>query len=60
VRYVERLRKLNPLLRRRDLFVLEGNPDAAIGLISWGSIAGVALEAVRAARSEVDATARPA
>jgi 2-oxoglutarate ferredoxin oxidoreductase subunit alpha len=48
----KRLRKLGPLMRRRDLFVLEGNPDATLGLIGWGSIAGVALEAVRAARAD--------
>ena len=47
----KRLRKMDPLKQRRDLFVLEGNPDAALGVISWGSIAGVALEAVRSARA---------
>lgn len=46
----KRLRKLKPLLRRRDLFVLEGNPEAEVGVIAWGSIAGVALEAARTAR----------
>jgi len=48
----KRLRKLSPLMRRRDLFVLEGKPEATLGVIGWGSIAGVALEAVRAARAE--------
>ncbi|HRE05687.1 MAG TPA: 2-oxoacid:acceptor oxidoreductase subunit alpha [Opitutaceae bacterium] len=48
----KRLRKLSPLLQRRDLFVVEGNPDAAIGVIGWGSIAGVVLEAVRTARAQ--------
>ncbi|MFO1449277.1 MAG: 2-oxoacid:acceptor oxidoreductase subunit alpha [Opitutaceae bacterium] len=48
----KRLRKLNPLLQRRDLFVMEGNPDAPIGVIGWGSIAGVVLEAVRAAQAK--------
>lgn len=48
----KRLGKMDPLKQRRDLFVLEGNPTAPIGLISWGSIAGVALEAVRAARAQ--------
>jgi 2-oxoglutarate ferredoxin oxidoreductase subunit alpha len=47
----KRLRKLDPLKRRRDLFILEGDPEAPVGLISWGSVAGVALEAVRAARA---------
>lgn len=48
----KRLNKLNPLKRRRDLFLLEGDADASVGLISWGSIAGVAIEAVRRARAE--------
>jgi 2-oxoglutarate ferredoxin oxidoreductase subunit alpha len=48
----KRLRKLDPLQRRRDLFFLEGDPDAALGLISWGSVAGIVREAVRAARAE--------
>jgi 2-oxoglutarate ferredoxin oxidoreductase subunit alpha len=47
----KRLKKLDPLRHRRDLFLVEGDADAAIGLISWGSVAGVALEAVRAARA---------
>jgi 2-oxoglutarate ferredoxin oxidoreductase subunit alpha len=41
----KRIRKLNPLKRRRDLFVIEGDPDAKLGLIGWGSLAGVAREA---------------
>jgi len=48
----KRLRKLDPLQRRRDLFFIEGDPEAALGLVSWGSVAGIALEAVRAARAE--------
>jgi 2-oxoglutarate/2-oxoacid ferredoxin oxidoreductase subunit alpha len=48
----KRLKKMDPLQQRRDLFLLEGDPDATIGLISWGSVAGVALEAQRAARAE--------
>lgn len=47
----KRLRKLDPLKLRRDLFVIEGDQDADFGLISWGSVAGVALEAMRAVRS---------
>lgn len=47
----KRLNKMNPLKRRHDLFVLEGDPRAEVGVISWGSIAGVALEAVRAVRA---------
>jgi len=48
----KRLHKLEPLKRRHDLFLVEGDHDASIGLISWGSVAGVALEALRAARAE--------
>lgn len=48
----KRLHKFAPLQERRDLFTLEGEPDAAIGLISWGSVAGIALEALRQARAE--------
>ncbi len=48
----KRLMKLNPLKNRRELFLLEGDLDAPIGLISWGSVAGVVLEAVRLARAQ--------
>lgn len=48
----KRLRKFDPLQHRRDLFFIEGDPDAAIGLIAWGSVAGLALEALRLARHE--------
>jgi len=48
----KRLHKLNPLTQRRDLFIIEGDADAPVGLIAWGSVAGVALEALRAARVE--------
>jgi 2-oxoglutarate ferredoxin oxidoreductase subunit alpha len=48
----KRLNKFNSLKERRDLFVVEGDPDAQIGVISWGSVAGTALEAVRTARAE--------
>ncbi len=47
----KRLNKLNPLKERRDLFVIEGDADAELGVISWGSVAGVALEALRAVRA---------
>jgi len=46
------LKKMDPLKQRRDLFVFEGDVDATIGLVSWGSIAGVALEALHLARAE--------
>ncbi|MBI5771871.1 MAG: 2-oxoacid:acceptor oxidoreductase subunit alpha [Verrucomicrobia bacterium] len=48
----KRLHKMDALKNRRDLFVIEGDADAPLGLIAWGSIAGVALEAVRAARAQ--------
>ena len=51
----KRMRKFDSLKRRRDLFLIEGDPNARIGLIAWGSIAGVAREAVQlAARSGID------
>src|SRR5690606_25270538 len=48
----KRLAKFDPLKSRRDLFTVEGDPDARIGLISWGSVAGIALEALRLARGQ--------
>ena len=48
----KRIRKFAPLKSRRDLFVVEGPADAPIGLVSWGSVAGVAIEAVRLAQAE--------
>ncbi len=45
----KRLRKFTPLKQRRDLFRIEGDPAATIGVIAWGGVAGVALEAVRLA-----------
>lgn len=48
----KRFRKFNSLKDRRDLFVVEGDPEAPVGLVSWGSVAGVAKEALRQARAE--------
>ena len=48
----KRLRKLNPLKRRQDLFFFEGDPDAPLGLISWGSVAGIAIEALHKAQAQ--------
>lgn len=48
----KRLNKLNPLKTRDDLFILEGDVDAPLGVISWGGMAGAALEAVRTARAQ--------
>ncbi len=47
----KRLHKLDPLKQRRDLFRVEGDPAARLGLISWGSVAGIALEALELARA---------
>ncbi len=41
----KRFRKLRALHARRDLFEHRGRHDAAIGLIAWGSLAGLAHEA---------------
>jgi 2-oxoglutarate ferredoxin oxidoreductase subunit alpha len=48
----KRLRKLNPLKQRHDLFILAGDAGAPLGLISWGSLAGVVMEALHLARAE--------
>jgi len=48
----KRIRKLNPLKDRRDLFITEGDADAPLCLISWGSVAGIAIEARRLAQAE--------
>jgi len=48
----KRIRKLDPLKRRKDLFILEGDPHAPVALVSWGSVAGTAREALEIARRE--------
>jgi 2-oxoglutarate ferredoxin oxidoreductase subunit alpha len=48
----KRIRKLNPLKHRRDLYIIEGDANAPLALISWGSVAGVAMEARRLAQKE--------
>jgi 2-oxoglutarate/2-oxoacid ferredoxin oxidoreductase subunit alpha len=48
----KRVRKLDPLKAREDLFEVEGPGDAPIGLVAWGSLAGVAREARRRAEAE--------
>jgi 2-oxoglutarate ferredoxin oxidoreductase subunit alpha len=48
----KRLAKLAPLTRRRDLFLEAGSPDAPVALVSWGSVAGAAREAVQRAEAE--------
>ena len=48
----KRFRKLQPLRQRKDLFRIEGDENAPLALISWGSTAGVCLEALRLAGAE--------
>ncbi|HSD29624.1 MAG TPA: 2-oxoacid:acceptor oxidoreductase subunit alpha [Vicinamibacteria bacterium] len=48
----KRIRKLDPLKRRRDLFTVEGEPHAPVALVSWGSVSGTAREALEIARAE--------
>jgi 2-oxoglutarate ferredoxin oxidoreductase subunit alpha len=48
----KRIRKLDPLKHRRDLFVVEGDSHAPVALVSWGSVAGTAREALAIARGE--------
>jgi len=47
----KRFRKLDPLLERDDLFSVEGDADAALGMIAWGSVAGVCREALALVRA---------
>jgi 2-oxoglutarate/2-oxoacid ferredoxin oxidoreductase subunit alpha len=42
----KRMRKLDPLTRWRSAVTVTGDPDAPIALIAWGSVAGVAREAL--------------
>jgi 2-oxoglutarate ferredoxin oxidoreductase subunit alpha len=52
----KRIAKLAPLKTRRDLFDVYGDPQATIAMVSWGSVAGVAREALaRAAQLGVRA-----
>jgi 2-oxoglutarate ferredoxin oxidoreductase subunit alpha len=48
----KRFKKLEPLLARRDLFKIEGDPSAPLALVGWGSTAGICREALRLARAE--------
>jgi 2-oxoglutarate ferredoxin oxidoreductase subunit alpha len=48
----KRIRKFDPLKRRSDLFAVEGDAHAPVGLVSWGSVAGAAREALELAREE--------
>jgi len=46
----KRFRKFDPICQRRDLFEIEGDVDAPLALVSWGSSAGVCREALALAR----------
>jgi 2-oxoglutarate ferredoxin oxidoreductase subunit alpha len=48
----KRFRKLDPLKQRRDLFNEYGQAGAPLALVSWGSVAGIAQEALELARLE--------
>jgi 2-oxoglutarate ferredoxin oxidoreductase subunit alpha len=48
----KRIRKLAPLKSRREMFILQGDADAPVGMISWGSVAGVAVEALQEAQAQ--------
>jgi 2-oxoglutarate ferredoxin oxidoreductase subunit alpha len=48
----KRIRKFEPLKQRQDLFVVEGDRHAPLALVAWGSVAGVAREALRVAGGE--------
>ncbi len=48
----KRTRKLLPLKSRRDLFFIDGDQAAPVAMISWGSVAGMAIEALRLARKK--------
>ena len=41
----KRIEKFNPIKEREYLFVIEGDANAELAIISWGSVAGVAMEA---------------
>jgi 2-oxoglutarate ferredoxin oxidoreductase subunit alpha len=48
----KRCRKLDPLKKRRDLFAEYGEHGAPLALVSWGSVAGIAQEALELSRRE--------
>jgi 2-oxoglutarate ferredoxin oxidoreductase subunit alpha len=48
----KRFRKLDPLRQRSDLFDADGDPGAPLALLAWGSLGGVAREALALARAE--------
>ena len=48
----KRFHKLDVLRTRDDLFSVEGDPDADLALVSWGSTAGICREALALARAD--------
>jgi 2-oxoglutarate ferredoxin oxidoreductase subunit alpha len=48
----KRIRKLDPLKHRRDLFLIEGDLNAPVALVAWGSVAGTVQEALAMAHEE--------
>jgi 2-oxoglutarate ferredoxin oxidoreductase subunit alpha len=48
----KRFKKLDPLKSRSDLFEVTGDPNAPVGLVAWGSVAGVCRESVELARGK--------
>jgi 2-oxoglutarate ferredoxin oxidoreductase subunit alpha len=48
----KRFRKFEPLKHREDLFLVEGDPEAPLGILSWGSSAGVCREALALCREK--------
>jgi 2-oxoglutarate ferredoxin oxidoreductase subunit alpha len=48
----KRIRKLDPLKHRRDLFAIDGDSRAPLALVAWGSVAGTAREALEIAGRE--------
>lgn len=48
----KRMRKLEGLRARDDLFTLHGDPAAPLALLAWGSVAGVCREALQIASAK--------
>lgn len=48
----KRFKKFSTLHQRRDLVRIEGDPDAPLALIAWGSVAGVCREAMTRAKAD--------
>lgn len=46
----KRFDKLAPVKQRKDLFRVYGDPEAPLAIVAWGSVAGVAREALARAR----------